>query len=339
MSLVDVNDYKEQKDCTYKGERYSVRDNGAVYRHKRKGKRKRPNDNEWTFGKENNSNPYLLHSGVRVHRIVATAFHGKPDDPKYVVDHIDTNCRNNRPENLRWLSRLENALKNDATRKKIEYHCGSIEAFLENPSMLHNLELETNIDWMRTVTPEEAENTLIRMSIWANTENSNSRSTNVKGDRDSFNKRVLQPIQKWEAGLAGEPGLDFASTPWCGQYMWGKDIYFPLCPQFEGAPSLEDYYQNLKEGSVFAYKEDNEFPKFTVYKSEILPSNSSILVMCKRSDGCWAITGIQQNEKQFLIHHYYGSYVNKADAEKVYSTKREDGNPWQGNYIESWDPR
>lgn len=48
---------------------------------------------------------------------IATAFHGEPPSPQYVVDHIDTNCRNNRPENLRWLTRLENALMNPITRK------------------------------------------------------------------------------------------------------------------------------------------------------------------------------------------------------------------------------
>lgn len=33
-----LNDFKETKTCTYKGERYSVRDNGAVLRHAREGK-------------------------------------------------------------------------------------------------------------------------------------------------------------------------------------------------------------------------------------------------------------------------------------------------------------
>lgn len=36
-----LNDYKEIKDCIYKGETYSVRDNGAVLRHSRIGKRVR----------------------------------------------------------------------------------------------------------------------------------------------------------------------------------------------------------------------------------------------------------------------------------------------------------
>ena len=133
MEQVDINIFSEEIECNFKDEHYSVRDNGAVFRHCRPGQNKRKNDNTWTFGNENTTNPYLHISGVRVHRIVATAFHGEPPDPKYVVDHIDTNCRNNRPENLRWLTRLENALNNPVTRKKIIYLCGSLEAFLENP--------------------------------------------------------------------------------------------------------------------------------------------------------------------------------------------------------------
>jgi hypothetical protein len=44
-----------------------------------------------------------------------------------VADHIDTNCRNNYPDNLRRLTRLENALKNPVMRRKIEYLCGSVD--------------------------------------------------------------------------------------------------------------------------------------------------------------------------------------------------------------------
>ena len=101
--MVSIDDYNEVKECDYKEEHYSARDNGAVMRHPREGKRIRKDDNVWTFGKP-------------VHRIVAFAFHGNPPTDQHVVDHIDTNRRNNRPENLRWLTRLENALNNPITR-------------------------------------------------------------------------------------------------------------------------------------------------------------------------------------------------------------------------------
>lgn len=49
--MVDVEDFRQEAECIYKDERYSVRDNGAVFRHPRDGKRPRPTDNQWTFGR------------------------------------------------------------------------------------------------------------------------------------------------------------------------------------------------------------------------------------------------------------------------------------------------
>jgi hypothetical protein len=174
--LVNVEDYKQQVDCVYKAEHYSVRDNGAVLRHSRQNQRSRKFDNQWTFGTPNN-NGYLLIASEVVHRIVAYAFLGEPPTPKHVVDHKDTNRQNNRPENLRWLTKLENILNNPITLKKIVFLCGSIEAFLKDPSILRNHEShDSNFAWMRTVTPEEAQRAWERMSNWAKNGNNNFSS-------------------------------------------------------------------------------------------------------------------------------------------------------------------
>ena len=157
-----INDYKEVRECIYKDEHYSVRDNGAVMRHLREGKKARKDDGVWTFGIKNTQNGYMHFgnaNGHRVHIIVATAFYGARDSKIYVVDHIDTNRCNNRVENLRWFTRLENALNNEITKNKIIYICGSIEAFVENPNILRerlNQVKEPSLEWMRTVTPNEA---------------------------------------------------------------------------------------------------------------------------------------------------------------------------------------
>lgn len=129
---------------------------------------KRKLDGVWSFGIPNTVNGYMDFCGERVHRIVATAFHGPAPSEQHVVDHIDTNRHNNRPENLRWLTKLENILCNEITRKKIELICGSIEAFLENPQLLYGYETEdSNFKWMKNVTKEEARNCLANWRQWA----------------------------------------------------------------------------------------------------------------------------------------------------------------------------
>lgn len=39
--MIDIDDYKVEVSCEYKGETYSVRDNGAIMRHPKKGGRTR----------------------------------------------------------------------------------------------------------------------------------------------------------------------------------------------------------------------------------------------------------------------------------------------------------
>lgn len=167
-------DFEKEIECTYKGEIYSVRDNGAVLRHPHIGSKPRPTDNIWTFGKYNAKTGYAEIAGERVHRIVATAFHGAAPSPQYVVDHIDTNRRNNRPENLRWITKLENILLNPVTAKKIIFLCGSIEEFLRDPSILRQNGIDRDFEWMRAVSKEEAAISLERMLSWAKSDKPSS---------------------------------------------------------------------------------------------------------------------------------------------------------------------
>lgn len=167
--MVDINEYTRETTCEYKGEVYSVRDNGAVMRHAREGKKARKLDNVWTFGTKDKARGYMMISSHRVHIIVAKAFIPGNEDGKMVVDHIDTNRCNNRVENLRWLTRLENVLLNEATLKRVTYLCGGdINKFIENPSCLQDLTgSNQDIMWMRTVTPEEARLAMEHISSWA----------------------------------------------------------------------------------------------------------------------------------------------------------------------------
>jgi hypothetical protein len=149
-AVIDI--FTREVECNYKNERYCIRDNGAVLRFPSDTNRPRPTDNKWTFGKLNSKTGYLEIASVRVHRIVAAAFHGEPPTKEHVVDHIDTNKQNNRPDNLRWVTRLENILLNPITAKRIELVCGSIEEFLSDPSKFRDKFQEPNNEWMCAVT-------------------------------------------------------------------------------------------------------------------------------------------------------------------------------------------
>ena len=163
-----LDSFEKEIEVIFSEEKYSVRDNGAVLRHPKIEGKNRKLDNVWTFGKINKQKGYLEFSGTAVHRIVATAFLGNPPDKSYVVDHIDTNRQNNRPENLRWVTRLENILLNDITRTKIEFICKcSIEDILKDISILQKVNLPPNFEWMKThVSKEEAAMSLIRWKEW-----------------------------------------------------------------------------------------------------------------------------------------------------------------------------
>lgn len=174
--LIDI--YDEERLCEYKGNTYSVRDNGAIMRHAPAGKKPRPLDNVWTFGTIDTNKGYTKISSEPVHRIVATAFLGNAPSDKHVVDHIDTNRQNNRPSNLRWVTRLENIVLNEITRKKLELLCGcTIEKILSDLSILKTKHLTPQFDWMKAVSKEEAEKSLV---TWKNGSMKSQKEKNMK---------------------------------------------------------------------------------------------------------------------------------------------------------------
>jgi len=124
-----LNQYTKELKVLYRDECYLVRDNGAICRQPRTDKRVRRYDDKWTFGIKK-TNGYRYIGNHPVHQVIATAFHGTPPSENHVIDHIDTNRENNRPENLRWVTRAENLFNNPITRERIESIWGSVESML-----------------------------------------------------------------------------------------------------------------------------------------------------------------------------------------------------------------
>ena len=232
-SLLDI--YEKQVDVIYKNELYSVRDNGAVMRHPKDPSKPRKLDNNWTFGSINKDKGYLCFSGEAVHRIVASAFLGNPIDTLYVVDHIDTNRRNNRADNLRWVTRFENIFLNEITRKKIELLCNcSAEEIMNDITILQKVNLPSNFSWMKVVSKEEAIISKERWLKWV-------KEAKRREDFDFDTRRYL---------------LSKTSNKKVGKY--------PLEPAGIN-PSIKEYSDNLKVGKIF-YEKDyyNELTQFII---------------------------------------------------------------------------
>ena len=284
--------YDKKVEVYFRNEHYTVKCDGSIYRHKKPGKKCRPLDCNWMFGNESESHPYLTVSGIRVHQIIATAYHGVSPGPGYVVDHIDTNCRNNRPENLRWITRLENALLNPITRKKIEYHCGSIESFLENPSQMNDYSNLLNYSWMGLVTKEEAQNCKERMLEWAKTENGSTFES--KGPLGEWIYNPMHKVIRKEI----KP-LTKSLTPNCYQKNWRVPSAFPFCPEEVIERPLVQYYNCIRTGEVFAV--NDKYPDSFVLDKAYGKNNESILILCTR-EGMkpWVLAEVVFEDEKFI---------------------------------------
>lgn len=273
--MVNVKQFEKETECIYKEEKYSVRDNGAVFRHSIEGKRLRPSDNIWTFGKLNNKTGYLEIASVRIHRIIATAFHGQPPTKEHVVDHIDTNKQNNRLDNLRWVTRLENILLNPITARRIEFVCGSVEAFLADPSKFRDKFPEPNYEWMCAVSKEEAQISLARMLSWA--KGNKPLKGGTLGDWIFYRKELQTPSTTL-------PNYIMSKTPNAAQRiiftLEDKPNEYPSTPQeFENNP-LTTYYESLTEGAVFFRNHNGEY---VVVKAGFSKDGQSLYVLTKAS--------------------------------------------------------
>ena len=323
--MITVDDfYKEIRECTYKGEVYSVRDNGAVMRHSRQGKRIRKHDNVWTFGKTNEKTGYNRIGIESVHRIVAFAFLGEPPTAQHVVDHIDTNRQNNRPENLRWLTRLDNALNNPITRARIENICGSIEVFINNPAILRGHEkIDPNFQWMRAVSPDEAKASFERLTNWA------KEHPAPKGEKlgewvfqekkNQYSKEKMFELMKEMAMINKFDSL----TPNVVQVKWRTPTEFPLCPQEQFSESLKEYKKRLNPGVVFSR---NYYNESIVVDTEFVDDNDTLLVLCRGiydGENAWYLVKVTYEDDLFCHKSIY-TFFDEARAKEEFASIKED---------------
>ncbi|KAF5058516.1 HNH endonuclease [anaerobic digester metagenome] len=317
--MISLDDFAIENKCFYKDERYAVRDNGAVLRFPIDFRRPRPTDNKWTFGKLNSKTGYLEIASVRIHRIVATAFHGEPPTKEHVVDHIDTNKQNNRPTNLRWVTRLENILLNPITARRIELVCGSVEAFLSDPSKFRDKFPEPNYEWMCTVNIHEAQASKERLLAWAVSEKPLQGGT--LGEwifNRSLPKALIEELPEFTDSL----------TQNAKQKNWKTPAEFPCCPKEIGSNPIASYFANLKTENIFS---QNEYSKSIIENFAISKEENVLWIMSRNSDDSavkpYSLAMVAYQNGVF-IHNSLGSFFQKDGAEKQFTIAQ--GLEWTG---------
>ncbi|MCX6293761.1 MAG: HNH endonuclease signature motif containing protein [Sphingobacteriales bacterium] len=309
--MVELNDFERACNCIYNDEHYTVRDNGAVLRNSRENEHTRPTDNKWTFGKLNRKTGYLEIASVRVHRIVATGFHGEPPSKEHVVDHIDTNKQNNRPENLRWVTRLENVLLNPITLKRIEIACGCrIEEFLDNPSKFRDKFKEPNNRWMCTVSIEEAQKSKEKLLAWAE---SDKLSAGGSLGEWIYSRNLPKTV------VDITPEFTTSLTQNAVQKNWTTPTEFPCCPQDKSLFSIANYAANLNVGNPFS---KNHYFNSIIEDFAISKDESTLWVMCKNVEPNaikpYLLAEIKIENNKF-VHNNLGSFFKNDGAKKQFT--------------------
>jgi hypothetical protein len=286
-----------------------VRHNGQVYRYPLNVNRPRPSDNQWTFGKLNVKTGYMEIASVRVHRIVATAFHGNAPTPEHVVDHKDTNKLNNRPENLRWVTRLENILLNPITSRRIEIVCGSVEAFLADRSAFKEKFSEPNYSWMCAVSKKEAAISLQQMTDWAM---SDKVPVGGKLGEWIFDRSRYQNADIQTAGIADITIM--SKTVNAVQRNWKTPSEFPNCPQEISNEPIKTYLEQLKVDSEFSR---NDYGSSFVKVIETANDLQSFYVISASENAIkeWALAQVTYEDDRF-VHTAMGTFFEKRGAEK-----------------------
>lgn len=336
--MTTINDFTEEKICTYKDETYSVRDNGAVMRHSKPEKRKRKLDDEWTFGTSINEKGYPCIAQQVIHRIVATAFLGDPPSKSHVVDHINTNRQDNRSSNLRWVTRLENIILNPITCKKIKGLTGmKIEDVLKDITVLHNFNLPPNISWMRAVNQKESDSCLENLTKWAN--QNSYKNVSAGGSLGEWIFRTRKNIFKYEYPEGFEkpdgtkPDIIMSLSPNAAQdkTRWRIPAEFPCCPTELTETPLQDYFENLKQGKIFCRNKQysSSVLETALYKDNIIVKTENCETNAVKP---WSLCTITF-ENNLFVHRVYMTCFEKDGADKFFLVLQGRENEWTGGTV------
>lgn len=317
-----LDQYDREIKIEFKDDQYLVRDNGAVYRMHRPGLRRRSVDEVWTFGTQDEGAGYMRLGQHLIHRIVAVAFLGPPPSKGHVVDHIDMDRSNNRPENLRWVTRLTNVIRHADTRRRITRAYGSLENFFENPSSMVD-DSDKSIDWLKAVSREDAEESQKQLLLWG--ESDGRPKDRILGNRVYG---TPDPPPSPPETIPDKPSLTLMAI----QRRWKTPTEFPSCPKELGPDSLAEYAGNLCPGALFSR---DRYKESIVVMAAQADSVLSVLVESKAENAIkpWAVAKVTIEDGKF-VHEAVGTFFQLDGARKAYS--RLLGIPFDGESIDDY---
>lgn len=339
----------EIKECTYKDEKYLVRLDGQVYRLPKEGKRKRKLDKSWTPGSWDEKTGLYKFGTERVHLIVATAWYGSRDIKKYIIEHIDGDKKNNSPENLRWITKIQAVFDNPThIHELLTYFPCGLQEFFNNPSLLiqrgytakdlkwladvpgeelaaeYNLskagEEYLNIEYPINDTPFLYENNTA--DVFEEGENiaeffRNSNREQIQEDSFSWNQ---EEEKDWKYFMTPSP------TPNVLQDNWRTPTEFLLCPVVVDDNTLADYEKKLEVGVIFC---KNQLWQSTVLDKAFSEDGQKLWVVLHNESGTkqWALVEIYIRE-DLIIHSTVSTFFSQDGAMKMFTVIQ--GKEWTG---------
>ena len=249
------------------------------------------------------------------------------------------------------MTKLENTLNNPVTRAKVELICGSIQAFLNNPSLLYGHESENpNFTWMRSVTKEEGQRSLNRWSEWA-AKPVEERKPSGKGvgewiyEEDkpakpaSNRPHYAGPYKSWAEHKAAveemnrryveeQYGLKDSLTPGSKQLDWKTLTEFPLIPTEITATPLQDYLSRLTKGAIYTKNRWGESP---VYDAAISEDGGHLSVVTEISGVTHYALSEVTFKDGFFVHKSIRTFFTEEGAQKYFTESR--GLEWTGGDV------
>jgi len=215
-------------------------------------------------------------------------------------------------------------LLNPITARRIETVCGSVEAFLANPSKFRDKFPDPNYEWMCAVSIQEAKVSKERLLGWA--QNDKPLQGGFLGDW-IYNRGLSS-----QSSVIVEDELELINslTPNAVQKSrnWKTPSEFPYCPHETTNNPIAEYFANLNVGYVFSR---NQYMSSIIECFAISESGDTLLILSKSGNEDSVIHYFLAEitfQNNVFVHNSVGTFFEKDGAEKQFTLSQ--GLEWTG---------